>query len=298
MSSGVNIVVPAGDRLGEGVVWSVDQQRVLWTDILGRRLHRFDPSSGKHETFDLEERLASFAPLSADKILAGFSSGLGILNLTDGASFALATIEADLPSTRLNDAKVDRQGRFVFGTMDEDPAGSKPIGSVWSYNGAGEPRILFGGVRISNSLAFSPDGRKLFFTDTPERRIDVCEYDPDLGAAGPRRPFVSAIEGDGYPDGSAVDADGFLWNAEWGGGRVVRYSPTGRVDRVVSLPCRYATCCAFGGSDLRTLYITTARHDMNAEQLAREPHAGSLFAVDAGVAGLPDAPFVGAARWT
>jgi L-arabinonolactonase len=293
----VEVVAAAGDRLGEGVVWSSDEQRVLWTDILGRRLHRFDPSSGTCETFALDERLASFAPLGRDKILAGFSTGLKVLRLDDGSSIDIAEIEADRPSTRLNDGKLDRQGRFVFGTMDENPGGAEPIGSVWSYDGVEPPRALFGGVRISNSIAFSPDGRKLYFANTPTRRIDLYDYDPDVGTVGDRRLFVPGIAGEGYPDGSTVDADGCLWNAEWGGGRVVRYTPEGRIDRIVPLPCRYVTCCAFGGPDLSTLYITTARHDLDLGQLSMEPHAGSLFGLDAGVVGLSDARFNGSDRW-
>jgi sugar lactone lactonase YvrE len=182
--------------------------------------------------------------------------------------------------------------------MDEDPGGAKPIGSVYSYDGSGPPRVLFGGVRISNSLAFSPDGRKMFFADTPRRCIEICDYAPDSGAVGARRPFVSSFEGAGYPDGSTVDAEGCLWNAEWGGGRVVRYTPAGRIDRAVALPCRNVTCCAFGGRDLRTLYVTTARHGLTPGQLVSEPYAGSLFAIDAGVTGLPDARFSGAGEWT
>ena len=294
----VDVVVASGDLLGEGVIWALEPRRVWWTDILGRRLCRYDPSTGHYETFALEEQLASFAPLGGERLLAGFGSGLALMDLSDRSRRDLAPVEAHLPSTRLNDGKLDRQGRFVFGTMDENTEGAKPIGSVYSYDGSGTPRELFHGIRISNSIAFSPDGQKMFFADTPNRRIDICDYDPESGQVGPLRPFVSISESEGYPDGSAVDAEGCLWNAEWGGGRVVRYTPTGRIDRWIALPCRNITCCAFGGRDLRTLYVTTARYGLTSEQLASEPDAGSLFAMEVGVAGLPDTRFAGVGKWS
>ena len=135
--------------------------------------------------------------------------------------------------------------------MDEDPDGARPIGQIWSFGGRGA-RVLASGVRIANSIAFSPDGRRMYFADTPEKRIRVYDYDLDSGVLSGERVFVT-VEGPGFPDGSTVDADGCLWNAEWGGGRVVRYAPDGRVDRVLPLPASQVTCCAFGGAGLDRL---------------------------------------------
>jgi sugar lactone lactonase YvrE len=174
--------------------------------------------------------------------------------------------------------------------MDEAPR-REPLGSVWSYDGRGAPRFLFGDILISNSIAFSPDGRRMYFADTPLKKIFVFDYDLEKGAVSNRRLFAEVGPEGGYPDGSAVDAEGYLWNAEWGGARVVRYSPDGRIDRVIPLPCSQITCCAFGGDDLATLYITSARDGLDEAARAAQPHAGALFCVSPGVAGLADTPF-------
>jgi sugar lactone lactonase YvrE len=145
-------------------------------------------------------------------------------------------------------------------------------------------------LRIANSIAFSPDGRRMYFADTPTKIIRAYDYDLDSGELSGERTFAT-LQGPGSPDGSTVDSDGCLWNAEWGGGRVLRYTPDGRVDRVVDLPCSHVTCCAFGGAKLDTLFVTTAWTGLDAAALARQPQAGALFAVDPGVQGLADTPF-------
>jgi L-arabinonolactonase len=176
--------------------------------------------------------------------------------------------------------------------MDEAPA-RRPLGHVWVYDGETAPRILFGDILISNSIAFSPDGRLMYFADTPLKKIFVFDYDGDVGALANRRIFAEVGPEGGSPDGSTVDADGYLWNAEWGGARVVRYNPAGRVDRIVPIPCSQVTCCAFGGDDLSTLFVTSARDGLSDAALAAQPHAGALFAVNAGVRGFADRPFRG-----
>ena len=288
MGAQAEIAVNAQNLLGEGIIWSAAHGEAQWVDIFGKLFWIFDPSKGVAKSIALPERLACFAPLGGSRLLAGFASGLAYFDLASGAREDIAAIEADLPSTRLNDGKLDRQGRLVFGTMDEDnPA--QPIGRVWSFDG-GAPRILFDGVRISNSIAFSPDGRRMYFADTPQGVIWRYDYDVDTGDASNRQIFVEAARDHGYPDGSTVDADGCLWNAKWGGGRVVRYTPEGRLDRVVAIPCSQATCCAFGGADLSTLFVTSARVGLSEAKLAAEPEAGAMFAIHVGVRGLIDAP--------
>ena len=180
-----------------------------------------------------------------------------MFDLESGARRLLAAIEGDRPTTRLDDGRLDRRGRLVFGTMDEDPAGARPLGHIWSFGDRGS-RVLASGVRIANSITFSPDGRRMYFADTPEKRIRVYDYDLDSGVLSGERVFAT-VDGPGLPDGSTVDADGCLWNAEWGGGRVVRYAPDGRVIRVLPLPASQVTCCAFGGAGLDRLFVTTAR---------------------------------------
>jgi L-arabinonolactonase len=279
------------NELGEGIIWSSAENAILWTDILGKQFWRFDPLTRKATAQSLSERLCCFASLGEGRLLAGFASGLALYDLNSVQRELIAVLESDQPTTRLNDGKLDRQGRLVFGTMDEGPEGPKPLGHVWSYDGKTPPRILFSGVKISNSICFSPDGRLMYFADTPARRIDVFDYDGATGSPSNRRVFVELKNDAGYPDGSAIDTDGCLWNAEWDGGRVVRYDPKGRIVRVISLPVPNVTCCAFGGPKLRDLYITTARVGLTPEALAVAPLSGSLFVVPDAAQGLADKPF-------
>jgi L-arabinonolactonase len=283
------VVVAARNELGEGVLWSSEDYEVQWTDIFGRRFWAYRPSDGAARSVALPDRLSCFAPLGGTRLLAGFAGGLEVFDLEGGARQPIAAVEPDRPSTRVNDGKLDRRGRLVFGTMDEQSP-ARPIGQIYSYGGGPAPRPLASGVRIANSIAFSPDGRRMYFADTPTKIIRVYDYDLDSCELSHERTFAT-LEGPGSPDGSTVDSDGCLWNAEWGGARVVRYTPDGRVDRVVDLPCSHVTCCAFGGAKLDQLFVTTAWTGLDAAALAREPHAGALFAVDPGVRGLADTPF-------
>ena len=290
MSLRAEVVVDGKNELGEGVVWSPAHGEVQWTDIIGRRFWAYRPADGRTRSVALPDRLACFAPLGGSSLLAGFAGGLEVFDLESGARRPIAPIEPDRPTTRVNDGKLDRRGRLVFGTMDEDPDGARPIGQVYAYEGEARPRALFSGVRIANSIAFSPDGRRMYFADTPEKCIRCYDYDPDSGELSNEQTFAE-VAGPGYPDGSTVDADGCLWNAEWAGGRVVRYTPEGRVDRVLLLPCSRITCCAFGGVSLDRLFVTSATTGLDATALAAESHAGALFAFDPGVRGLLDTPF-------
>lgn len=286
----VSIAARTSDTLGEGVVWAARTGKVLWTDIAGRKLWSLDPATAKASSLDLAERLTCFAPASDGSLLAGFASGLGVL--VDGRAEVRWPVEQDQPTTRLNDGRLDREGRFVFGTMDEAETGPQPIANVWRFDGCSKPVKLLSGIRITNSLAFSPDGRTMYVADTPTRTIWAYDYSVD-GVATNRRLFVEVEGSGGYPDGSTVDSEGYLWNCEWEGHRVVRYDPRGRVDRVVGLPVSKPTCCAFGGDDLSTLFITSARYGMTEEQLRAEPEAGSLFSLSPGVRGLEDCEFRG-----
>ena len=281
------VVAEAANELGEGVLWSPAHGEIQWTDILGRRFWAHRPADGQTRSVTLPGRLCNFAPLGGSRILAGFDSGLEIYDLETGERRPIAAIESDQPTTRLNDAKLDRRGRHVFGTMDEAETPRQAIGHIWSYEAGRAPRVLRSGVKISNSIAFSPGGTRMYFADTPEKRILVFDYESARGELANERVFAE-VEGPGYPDGSTVDAEGFLWNAEWGGGRVTRYAPDGQIDRAIALPCAQITCCAFGGERLDRLYVTSARVGLDAARLAGEPLAGALFMIEPGVRGLAD----------
>ncbi|MDQ0437044.1 L-arabinonolactonase [Kaistia dalseonensis] len=201
----------------------------------------------------------------------------------------LFAFEPGNADTRLNDGRTDRQGRFVVGGMNE--ASGDPDSSVIRVNADLGVETLIDGVACANSTCFSPDGSVMYFADTPERRIRAYAYRQD--GLGPARVFAEMSAEPGLPDGSCVDIEGGVWNAEWEGGQVVRYGLDGRITHRVTLPVPKATCCAFGGDDLATLFITTSRLMSGAEDLERAPLSGSLFAIRPGVRGVADTPFAG-----
>lgn len=287
----MRLALDAGNTLGEGVLWCTRAQALYWTDIARATLHRWRPG-GTPQTWTLPERLGSLALCEGeDWLLLALASRLAFFRPADGALRALHDVEPGLP-TRCNDGACDRQGRFVFGTMHEPAAGPKQaIGAFWRLHADLRlERLPLPPVAIGNGLAFSPDGTRLYFCDSPTRRIDCCDYGDALGEP---RTFVALDSADGEPDGSCVDAEGSLWNAQWGLGRIVRYGADGAVQRIVAVPARQPTRPAFGGTALDTLYATSASDGLDATQRALDPLAGALFQFAAGVRGLPEPRFAG-----
>ena len=286
----VRRVVACENQLGEGSVWDVAEQALYWVDIVGRKLQRFHEPSGEIRVWVLPERLASFALRGDGGLVCAFASGFAFFDLDTGRIDWIARPEAHMASNRSNDGKCDAHGRFWMGSMNEADGG--PTGALYRLDPDRSVHRMDTGIAISNAICWSPDGRRLYFADTPDREIRVYDCDPASGAISNKRRFVKA-PGPGYPDGATVDAEGYIWNAEWDGWRVVRYAPDGRVDRVLDVPVQRPTCCAFGGKELRTLYITSAAMELDRAALERQPWAGSLLAIDLDVAGLPSTRFAG-----
>ena len=289
------LVVDGRHELGEGVLWCERTQSVFWTDIHASRLWNHHPQSGATRSWGMPERLCCYAfTADAGQLLIGLESRLAFFNLVTGVIAPICRIEGDLPSTRLNDGRCDRQGRFVFGTLNED-AGREPIASFYRLNtDLTLDRLPLPGIAISNSICFSPDGSLMYHCDTLQNRIMCCDYDTVTGAVANQRVFVDLSAQPGSPDGSTVDAEGFVWNAQWGGARVVRFAPDGSIDRIVEVPTAQPSCVAFGGEQLDQLYVTTAHEGMSAGQRAEDALAGALFTVPlADVRGLPEARFGG-----
>lgn len=289
------LLVDGHHELGEGVLWCESSQTVFWTDIHASRLWNHDPQSGATRSWPMPERLCCFA-FTADpqRLLIGLASRLAFFNLGTGAITPICRIEDDLPTTRLNDGRCDRQGRFVFGTLNED-ADRAPIASFYRLNAdLSLERLPLPGIAISNSICFSPDGTRMYHCDSMEGKIMVCDYDPASGAIANQRVFADLAQQPGGPDGSTVDADGHVWNAQWGGARVVRFTPDGRIDRIVDMPTAQPSCVAFGGAALDTLFVTSAHEGMSARQREQDALAGALFAMpETGVRGLPEVRFAG-----
>jgi sugar lactone lactonase YvrE len=225
----------------------------------------------------------------SERIIAAFESGFAFYHPESGQLDWIERPEHAAANVRFNDGRVDRQGRFWAGSMVE--GAGPPTGKLYSLTGSSS-QVHLSGIAISNSLCFSPDGRQLYFADSPHRLILRYDLDPGTGALSNRQVFARTPAG-AYPDGSQVDAQGYLWNAHWGAGRIVRYAPDGSISGAIEVPASQVSCVAFGGRQLDLLFVTSARVDLTPTQLASEPNAGDLFIYRLDVKGLADARFSG-----
>ncbi|MBS0408428.1 MAG: SMP-30/gluconolactonase/LRE family protein [Proteobacteria bacterium] len=277
-------VLAVGAALGEGPCWSLAQQSLFFVDIDGKRLHRFDPAVGAHDAWDLAENTGCVAPAKDGGFIAGMRSGIWRLDEAGRQTLKLVDNPHDPATSRFNDGRTDPRGRFLVGTIDEAKAGGIAALYRWDRRGLA---VLSDGLMTSNGLAFSPDGRTLYHSDTPRFVIYRYDYDPDTGAAENRRVFAR-LDPDapdrGRPDGAATDAEGCYWSSLWDGGRLHRYDPDGRLMSAHPLPLRRPTMPCFGGPDLKTLYVTTARN-------ADGQDGGDLYAMPVETPGLAAAPF-------
>ncbi len=283
-----DLLIEAQNTLGEGVQWNADHRRVWWTDIHGKALWSCNADGGSVETTALPERLCSFTFDPQNKILAAFDSGLFRWDLDADRRELIAAFEPDQPNTRTNDGRCDRQGRFLVGGIDE--VDLTPLSSVVRYDGQ-SVETLMNDVRCTNSICFSPDGKWLYFADSPTRVISRIAYDPETGAMGQAETFYTVGDSGGVPDGSCVDSAGALWNARFGGGIVQRIMPDGSDGMAIDVAAPQVTCACFGGDNLDRLYITTARENLGQSELEASPHSGSLFVCEPGVTGLPEDRF-------
>lgn len=287
-------IVDSRCELGECILWCERTARLLWTDIQGETLWAHAPAGGETRHWRLPERLACFALTPDDDcLLLGLASRLALFRFSSGALTTLCEVEAELPQTRLNDGRCDRQGRFVFGTFNQD-AGHRPIGAFYRLNLDLRLEALpLPKVGIANSICFSPDGATMYWCDSPQKLIHCCDYAADGRISG-LRVFADLRHETGEPDGSTIDAEGYLWNARWGGSRLVRFAPDGRVDRVLELPVSQPSCVAFGGPALSTVYSSTAWRQLGAAERAAQPLAGGVFGLAFGaLKGLPEQRFLG-----
>ncbi|MFB7245102.1 calcium-binding protein [Streptomyces populi] len=278
----VEVAVPAHAALGEGPTWDARAERLIWVDILGSRIHTYDPASGRRTVTATEQHVGAAKPRAGGGLVVNLRDGVGLYG-AQGSGEPFRWLHRDpVPGRRANDAAVAPDGSLWFGTMryDEAPRG----GSLSRLTPDGTVRTVLDDVAVSNGTGWSPDGRLMYYIDSPTRRIDVFDVGEDRTPTG-RRPLVTVD--DGFPDGLTVDADGCVWVALWDGGAVRRYTPDGVLDRVIELPVRRPTACAFGGPGLADLYVTTARTGLTAPH----PMSGSLLVVPGAGKGLPQVPF-------
>ena len=282
---GVELVLDARAELGEGPRWDGQRQRLLWVDIMAGRVHMFVPATRRCRNLSVGRPVGALACEARGGVVLAVAGGFGRLDLESGRFEMLAAAEADRPGNRMNDGACDARGRFWAGTMALDE--SAGAGALYRLDPDGRVHTMLGDVTISNGIDWSLDGRRMYYVDSPTRRIDVFDFDAEEGTIANRRGLVEIREGKAVPDGLTVDAEGFIWVALWGGAALRRYASDGRLDRVVRFPVTCPTSCAFGGALLDELYVTSARVALSAEERRREPQAGGLFRLRPGVSGRP-----------
>ncbi len=286
----VELALDARADLGEAPVWDDRAGLLVWVDITAGRVHRFDPVFRRDETFDTGQPVGAAVPTADGRIALALRNGFSLIDLSTGRLEPVAALEADDPRTMMNDGKCDPAGRFWAGTKDIE--GRRPLGSLYRLDLDGTAVRVLRDVTVSNGLGWSPDGRTMYYIDSPTHAIDAFDFEPETGSVSHRRRLVAFPQRWGLPDGMTVDEEGFLWVAFWGGAAVRRIAPDARIELVVDFPVSQVTSCAFGGADLADLYVTSARDSLTDAQLADQPTAGGLFRLQPGVAGLPSHPFV------
>lgn len=279
--------IRAANVLGEGVLWDDVAGLLWWTDIQSSELLRYDWTSQHLQRTVLPYRLGSFGLINGSSaIIAAFASGIALFNPDSAALQWLARPEMDASYMRFNDGRVDRQGRFWTGTMIERDSVPGDA-TLYSVNTNGVTEVREQGLRVTNGICSSPDGRRLYLADSPRAVIFCYDLDPECGTLHHRRVFARTTGG-AVPDGANVDEDGCVWSAQWGGSSIVRYRPDGQIDRLLELPVSQPTCVAFGGADRDLLFVSTARDGLSALQLAEQPLAGHVLVYRTNVHGLPE----------
>jgi xylono-1,5-lactonase len=290
MMTEATCVWEAQATLGEGPVWVGRESCVYWVDIKGKAVHRYAPADGACKTFELDRQVCSVTPRARGGLIATTTHGFEYLDLETGAFEPIAEVEQDRPQNRFNDAKADFQGRLWAGTMD-DTERSAAAGVLYRLDPDGTITAMDDGYGVTNGPAFVDEGT-LYHTDSRARTIYAFDLAADGGISN-KRPHIRFGADDGAPDGMTVDAEGFLWVAHYGKGRVSRFSPDGRVDGAIEVAAKQSTSCVFGGPDLDILFITSATQNLDDDALRAQPLAGGFFEARVGVAGRPTAMFAG-----
>ena len=283
------LVVRTRAEVGEGPIWDPGTQTLVWVDITGAAVHRFDPATGQNVRMDVGVDVGAIAVRASGGLVMAAADGFRSLE-TDGSQTLLAEVGADDPAMRMNDGKCDRHGRFWAGTMAYDETGPAGSGKLYRLDLDLSVRPVLDGVSISNGIDWSPDDRLMYFIDSRTQQVDVFDFDLDDGAITNRRTLIEVDSGIGFPDGMTVDANGDLWVALWGGSRVMHYAPDGAARGMVRFPVSQTSSCAFGGTDAMDLYVTSAARGISEEA---EPEAGSLFRARPGAAGQAPNSFGG-----
>lgn len=272
-------------ELGEGALWHPIRRQLFWFDIVGKRLLTVEDGQPRHWNF--VEMVSAAGWLSRDHLLIAGERDLFLYDLESEDIETLVELEADKPDNRSNDGRADRQGGFWIGTMSKRGGQDRGAGAIYRWY-QGELRQLFPNITIPNSICFAPDGRTAYFADTVTQIIQKVALDPAGWPCAAPEVLVDLRPEGLYPDGSTIDAEGNLWNAQWGAGRVACYSPQGQFLRAVTFGAPQTSCPAFGGAEMTALFCTSALEGMDAAARATHPHAGATFMENAVATGLPE----------
>jgi sugar lactone lactonase YvrE len=288
----VECVVDARNTTGESPLWSARDGALYWVDIPDGRIYRWRPVTGEQRTWRLPAAVGSIGLRERGGLVVAMRTGFHFFDLETEALSFICQPEPEPASNRLNDGKVSPEGRFWAGTMDERPE-KEPIGNLYRLDADHRCTRMTGGVKVSNGLAWSPDGRTMYHSDSRGGAIFRYGYDPDSGAIGERELFATMQPKWGRPDGGATDEEGCYWSSGVSGGRLNRFNPSGDLIEYVELPITHPTMPCFGGIDGRTLYVTSLRENLTDAELAKTPQAGGVFMLEPGVAGAPAALYKG-----
>jgi sugar lactone lactonase YvrE len=277
--------------LGEGPLWNTKEQRLYWIDLTPGILFRWSPTTGQTESFKLGFSIGCIGLRAKGGLVMGAKHGFMTWDEKNGAQPIINPI-ANQPDMRFNDGKVDARGRFYAGTMHEKDV-TLQTGDLYRLDPDGSVHTMASNLRVPNGAGWSLDKKTMYFTDSPTHTIYAYDYDAATGNIENRRPFVVVPDSDGVPDGMTVDSEGFIWSAQWGGWRITRYDPTGKIERVVPMPVERPSSCAFGGKNLDELYITSAATTITPEGRVKQPWIGDVLRIYPGVKGLPEPEFGG-----
>ena len=286
-------VIDVTNTLGEGVQWHALSQCIWWTDIEECCLYSYSTQSNQLNKHAMPDRVGCFAFIEDDpRIIVAFATGIAFYDFSSKTLEWIDKPEAHIKGNRFNDGRVDRQGRFWYGSLIENKESVDQSASLYMLNPQGKSVVKESNIEIANGLCWSPDGKKLYHADSPKQTIHQYDFNTATTELSNKKLFAKTKPGS-FPDGSAVDAEGYLWNAQWGGSRVVRYNPQGEIDLSIQLPVSQPSCVAFGGPNLDWLMITSAREDLSEQELLQQPLAGNLFIYQVnGTTGLEENKFI------
>ncbi|QGY48127.1 SMP-30/gluconolactonase/LRE family protein [Maribellus comscasis] len=281
----VELVIDSRSDLGEGALWDYRTGELMWINITGKILNFYNPKTGNNKEMFTGQMIGTVVPTEAGKVLVALQNGIYMLEPETGTKSLIVDPEEDIASNRFNDGKCDPSGRFWAGTLSLN--GGSGAAALYRLDSDSSVHTMVKNVSISNGIVWSNDYKKMYYIDTPTQKVMVYDYDNASGNISHPEVAVDVPSEIGSPDGMTIDADGNLWVALWGGSAVGCWNPeTGKLLRKIEVPAKNVTSCAFGGDDLETLYITTARQSTTKEELEKFPHAGGVFKTNPGVKGV------------